>query len=434
MNCEIRDEGGVAIVQLSGEIDLESSPKVRLALLDCVGSKAGVLVDMSAVTYIDSSGVASLEGRGVSDRTQETVADDTRFGLAEVSESALGRRRRQRYAAAVFEEMMEVGIRAIPIVSVLAGTVGIMLAIQGIHTLKIFGAESRVTVGIAFSVVREFAPLITGILVAGRSGSALAARLGTMNINQEIDALRVMGINPVRFLVAPPLFAMLVMLPLLTFWADVIGLLGAGLYVSVELVLARLCRPVHRLARQSVGSTGGHPTVAAIIITWTEGCRLLTTATGRQALRSPRLLVIRRSPNTLLRHILVPAASRSAVSRASAGPPPCSSRASTRAALRGAPPAPAGTPCRGLRRDDGGRHPWQGSHSHGHRRGSAKQRQRAGPEPNRLGARRHRWHHAGDSGDSHAQDFRRGISGDGRHRVLGSARVAQIKQGGLLRH
>ena len=148
----------------------------------------------------------------------------------------VGRRRRQPVRpAAVFEEMMEVGIRAIPIVSVLAGTVGIMLAIQGIHTLKIFGAESRVTVGIAFSVVREFAPLITGILVAGRSGSALVARLGTMNINQEIDALQVMGINPVRFLVAPPLFAMLVMLPLLTFWADVIGLLGAGLYVSLEL-------------------------------------------------------------------------------------------------------------------------------------------------------------------------------------------------------
>ena len=84
MNCEIRDEGGVAIVQLSGEIDLESSPKVRLALLDCVGSKAGVLVDMSAVTYIDSSGVASLV-----EAFQNARKSDTRFGLAEVSESAL---------------------------------------------------------------------------------------------------------------------------------------------------------------------------------------------------------------------------------------------------------------------------------------------------------------------------------------------------------
>lgn len=148
----------------------------------------------------------------------------------------LGRRWRQPVrSASVASEMMQIGILALPIVTVLSVTIGIMLAIQGIHTLRLFGAESRVTLGIALSITREFAPLITGILVAGRSGSALAARLGTMNINQEIDALRVMGINPVRFLVAPSLVAMMVMVPLLTFWADVVGLLGAGIYVSVDL-------------------------------------------------------------------------------------------------------------------------------------------------------------------------------------------------------
>lgn len=149
---------------------------------------------------------------------------------------ALGRRWRQPVRmSSVVSEMMQIGIRALPIVTVLSMTIGIMLAIQGIHTLRLFGAESRVTLGIALSITREFAPLITGILVAGRSGSALAARLGTMNINQEIDALRVMGINPVRFLVAPSLVAMMVMVPLLTFWADFVGLLGAGLYVGIDL-------------------------------------------------------------------------------------------------------------------------------------------------------------------------------------------------------
>jgi phospholipid/cholesterol/gamma-HCH transport system permease protein len=147
-----------------------------------------------------------------------------------------GRRWRQPVRlTSVVAEMMEVGVLAIPIVSILSLTIGIMLAIQGIHTLRLFGAESRVTVGIALSITREFAPLITGILVAGRSGSALAARLGTMNINQEIDALRVMGINPVRFLVAPSLVAMVIMVPALTFWSDVIGLFGAGVYVGIEL-------------------------------------------------------------------------------------------------------------------------------------------------------------------------------------------------------
>ncbi|MCP5372378.1 MAG: ABC transporter permease [Hyphomicrobiales bacterium] len=137
--------------------------------------------------------------------------------------------------ASVFVQMMEIGIKAVPIIAMLAATIGMMLAIQSIYTLRIFGAESRVTIGIALSVTREFAPLITGILVAGRSGSALAARIGTMKINQEIDALHVMGINPVRFLVVPALLASVVMVPSLTIFSDFMGLLAAGLYINLEL-------------------------------------------------------------------------------------------------------------------------------------------------------------------------------------------------------
>lgn len=152
---------------------------------------------------------------------------------------ALGRQRRQPVRlSAIAAQAMEIGIYALPIVSILALTIGAMLAIQGIYTLRIFGAESRVTLGVALSVTREFAPLITSILVAGRSGSALAARLGTMKISQEIDALTVMGINPVRYLVAPALVATVVMLPLLTLWADITAMIGAGLYTSAELGLS----------------------------------------------------------------------------------------------------------------------------------------------------------------------------------------------------
>jgi len=136
---------------------------------------------------------------------------------------------------AVFTQMMSIGIAAAPIVFILSFAVGVMLAIQGIHTLKTFGAESQVVVGIALSEMREFGALITGILIAGRSGSALAARIGTMQVNQEIDALRVMGINPVRYLVSPALLAMLVMVPTLTFFADLAGLLGGAIYSALEL-------------------------------------------------------------------------------------------------------------------------------------------------------------------------------------------------------
>ena len=149
-----------------------------------------------------------------------------------------GRWRRQPVRlAAIFKEAVGVGIDAIPIVALASFAIGMMLAIQGIYTLRTFGAEGQVVLGIALSVTREFAPLITGIFVAGRSGSAIAARIGTMQISQEIDALRVIGINPVRYLVAPLLAAMLLTLPALTVMSGLVALFGGALYCAGELSL-----------------------------------------------------------------------------------------------------------------------------------------------------------------------------------------------------
>lgn len=191
-----------------------------------------------------------MERSGVHDpllRAAERVGRGATRGVAEVGFAAallgeslywvaLGRRQRQPVRLApVADQAMEIGVLAIPIVTILAATIGVMLAIQGIDTLRDFGAESQVVIGIALSVTREFAPLITGIVVAGRSGSALAARLATMQVNQEVDALQVIGIAPVRFLVAPALLAMLVMVPALTWLADVVAIASGGLYVAGEL-------------------------------------------------------------------------------------------------------------------------------------------------------------------------------------------------------
>lgn len=174
-------------------------------------------------------------GRGVA-RGLEEIGMSAGFLVESLYWLLFGHGQRQPVRpASIFQQMMDVGIRAVPIIGVLAATIGVMLAIQGIYTLRTFGAESRVTIGIALSMTREFAPLITGILVAGRSGSALAARLGTMKINQEIDALRVMGINPVRFLIAPALLGCVVMVPTLTFFSDVVGLWAAGVFVGMDL-------------------------------------------------------------------------------------------------------------------------------------------------------------------------------------------------------
>ncbi len=162
------------------------------------------------------------------------------FGAALLVQSGyflfFGRMRHQPVRLpSVIEQMMEIGIRALPIATVLSFVIGVTLAMQGIDLLKTFGAESQVVLAVALSISREFAPLIMGILVAGRSGSALAARIGTMVISQEIDALRVMGINPVRYLVVPALLAMALLMPLMTFWADVFGMLGAAVYARLEL-------------------------------------------------------------------------------------------------------------------------------------------------------------------------------------------------------
>ena len=137
--------------------------------------------------------------------------------------------------AAVARQMREIGVDALPIVALLGFTVGLMLGIQFIASLSEFGAQSQVVVAVAKSVTREFGALITAILVAGRSGSALAARIGSMSVSQEVDALAVIGIEPVRYLVAPALIAMLVMLPVLTIFANAVAILGAALYSAPAL-------------------------------------------------------------------------------------------------------------------------------------------------------------------------------------------------------
>ena len=195
---------------------------------------------------MDSTVATDAQHNGLR-RATETVGrrfvagvEDFGYGAALLAESlawiTLGRWLNQRVRPqAIVQEMMNIGVRAIPVVAVLAFANGAMMAMQGIYTLREFGAESRVVAGIAISVVREFGVLIVGIVVAARSGSAIAARIGTMQIAQEIDALRVMGISPVRYLVAPILVAMLIMMPLLTVLSNSLAILGGGAISVMEL-------------------------------------------------------------------------------------------------------------------------------------------------------------------------------------------------------
>jgi phospholipid/cholesterol/gamma-HCH transport system permease protein len=106
----------------------------------------------------------------------------------------------------------------------------LILALQAAYELRRFGAISFVASAVALSMTRELGPLITAVIVIGRSGSAFAAELGTMKVSEEIDALETMAINPVSFLVAPKFVAMILMLPCLTIWANFMGILGGSLF------------------------------------------------------------------------------------------------------------------------------------------------------------------------------------------------------------
>lgn len=122
-----------------------------------------------------------------------------------------------------------VGADALPIVSLIAFLLGLILAFQAAIALRQFGAQMFVANLVGLSLLRELAPLMTAILLAGRSGAAFAAEIGTMRVNEEVDALVTMGLDPMRFLVVPRLLAALVMAPLLTLYADLIGLVGGAL-------------------------------------------------------------------------------------------------------------------------------------------------------------------------------------------------------------
>src|SRR5690348_16284413 len=127
-------------------------------------------------------------------------------------------------------QAMDVGVRALPILSLITFFIGLILALQSAYELRKFGAIDLVATAVAISMTRELGPLITAIVVIGRSGSAFAAEIGTMRVTEEIDALETMAIHPIDFLVTPKFLAMIIMLPCLTIWANSMGILGGALF------------------------------------------------------------------------------------------------------------------------------------------------------------------------------------------------------------
>ena len=149
-----------------------------------------------------------------------------------------------RYKEIAFE-INESGVKALGIVAITSFLIGLVVAYQSAYQLKIYGANIFIVDMLGISILRELAPLITAIVIAGRSGSAFAAQIGAMKITEELDAMRTMGFDPYVFLVIPRIIALMISLPILIFVADVMGVLGGmvvahvDLNISTELFLER---------------------------------------------------------------------------------------------------------------------------------------------------------------------------------------------------
>lgn len=135
----------------------------------------------------------------------------------------------------ILHNIRSAGVDALPIIGLLSFLMGVVIAYQAADQLRQFGASIFVADLVGLSMLREFAPLMTAIIVAGRSGSAYAAQIGTMSVTEEIDAMRTLGIVPLELLVLPKVLALLVVLPLLTFFADVAGVFGGMVMARAQL-------------------------------------------------------------------------------------------------------------------------------------------------------------------------------------------------------
>jgi phospholipid/cholesterol/gamma-HCH transport system permease protein len=125
--------------------------------------------------------------------------------------------------------LYECGPQALPIVSLISVLVGIILAFVGVVQLRMFGAQIYIADLVGISMVREMGALMTAIIMTGRTGASYATQLGTMEVNEEIDALKTLGFEPVEFLVLPRILALVLMMPLLCVYADIVGILGGAL-------------------------------------------------------------------------------------------------------------------------------------------------------------------------------------------------------------
>jgi phospholipid/cholesterol/gamma-HCH transport system permease protein len=283
---EFRRGPGESVVALTGALDAKSLPPIWPRAREAIRENGAdpLRVDAAGVTYCDGSGIAFLldllrEGSrqgsrititNLAPRFAELLGQFTHASLddealpapaarlnftEEFGRGVLQLREDLRHQANYvrrlvlclayelrnpsivrWKEVLEVaeqtGVNGLPVVTLIAFLMGVVLAYQSALPMRQYGAQIFVANLIGLSMLRELAPLMTSIVLAGRTGAAFAAELGTMKVDEEIDALTTMALDPLRFLVVPRLIATLAVTPLLTIYAGLVGLIGGGLVMT----------------------------------------------------------------------------------------------------------------------------------------------------------------------------------------------------------
>jgi phospholipid/cholesterol/gamma-HCH transport system permease protein len=142
---------------------------------------------------------------------------------------------RWRNLRLLLPQMYEVGVRSVPVIAVTGAFIGMVMAVETYSQFKSIGQEDRLGSVIILSVVKQIGPVLASVMLAGRVGGALTAELGTMNVTEQLDALRVMGVDPIRFLVVPRFIACLILTPMLTIYSDMTGIAG-GWFIAVKVL------------------------------------------------------------------------------------------------------------------------------------------------------------------------------------------------------
>ncbi len=169
----------------------------------------------------------------------------------------------------LYRQMIKIGLESLPIVFLTSIFIGIVIALQSAYQMQRLSAEMYIASLVALSVVRELGPVLTGLVVAGRVGASISAELGTMKVTEQIDAMDSMATDPIQYLVVPRFLALLFMLPILTIYADIVGILGGFLIGVTKLGIGAnqyLKLTFESLAMKDIYSGFAKPIVFAIII------------------------------------------------------------------------------------------------------------------------------------------------------------------------